>query len=40
MFIELKSRLVNAPLLVYFNLNYESMIETDASNRVLSGVFL
>jgi hypothetical protein len=39
-FIELKSRLVNAPLLVHFNPNYESIIEIDAFNGVLSGVFL
>jgi hypothetical protein len=40
MFIELKSRLINAPLLVYFNPNYKSIIKIDASNRVLSRVFL
>jgi transposase InsO family protein len=39
-FAELKSRLVNAPLLVHFNPQYESMIETDASDGVLGGVFL
>ena len=39
-FTELKSRLVNAPLLVHFNPDYESMIETDASDGVLGGVFL
>jgi hypothetical protein len=40
MFIELKSRLVNTPLLVYFNPNYKSIIEIDAFNRVFSRVFL
>jgi hypothetical protein len=40
MFIELKSCLVNTPLLVYFNPDYKSIIKTDASNRVLSRVFL
>jgi len=39
-FTELKSRLVNAPLLVHFNPQYESMVETDASDGVLGGVFL
>jgi hypothetical protein len=40
MFIELKSRLVNTPLLVHFNPDYKSIIKIDAFNRVLSGVFL
>jgi hypothetical protein len=40
MFIKLKSRLVNTPLLVYFNLNYKSIIEINAFNRVLNRIFL
>jgi hypothetical protein len=39
-FTELKDRLVDAPLLVHFNPQYESMVETDASDGVLGGVLL
>jgi len=39
-FTELKNRLVDAPLLVHFNPQYESMVETDASDGVLGGVLL
>ena len=39
-FTELKNRLVDAPLLVHFNPQYELIIETDASDRVLGGVLL
>jgi hypothetical protein len=40
MFIELKSYLVNIPLLVYFNPDYKSIIKINAFNRVFSRVFL
>jgi hypothetical protein len=39
-FLELKARLVDAPLLVHFNPQYESMVETDSSDGVLGGVLL
>ena len=39
-FAELKARLIDAPLLVHFNPDYESMVETDASDGVLGGVLL
>jgi len=39
-FTELKNRLVDVLLLVYFNLQYELIVETDASDRVFGGVLL
>jgi len=38
-FNELKKRLVLAPLLAYFNPEWPSMLETDASDSVIAGVF-
>ena len=39
-FIELKARLINALLLVHFNLDYELIVETDALDRVLGSILL
>ncbi len=39
-FLELKARLINAPLLIYFNPQYKSIVETDSSNSILGRVFL
>jgi len=39
-FLALKDHLVDAPLLVHFNPQYESMVETNASDGVLGGVLL
>ena len=39
-FTKLKDRLVNAPLLVYFNPQYKLIVETDALDGVLRGVLL
>jgi len=38
-FNKLKKRLVSAPLLAYFNLEWPLMLETDALNSVIAGVF-
>jgi hypothetical protein len=39
-FEELKARLTSSAILRHYNPNYESMIETDASDGVVAGVFL
>ena len=38
-FNELKKRLVSTPLLIYFNLKQPLMLETDAFNGVIAGIF-
>jgi len=38
-FNKLKKRLVSAPLLTYFNLKWPLMLETDALDGVIAGVF-
>jgi transposase InsO family protein len=38
-FEELKSRLTTAPVLRHYNADYECMIETDASDGVIAGIF-
>jgi len=38
-FNELKKRLVSAPLLTYFDLERPLMLETDALDGVIAGVF-
>jgi len=38
-FNELKKRLVLAPLLTYFNLEWPLMLKTNALNGVIAGVF-
>ncbi len=38
-FEELKSRIVNAPVLAYYDPKKASRIETDASDGVIAGVF-
>ena len=40
MFIKLKDRLVDALLLVYFNPQYKSIIEINASDKVFKRVLL
>jgi len=38
-FNELKKRLVLAPLLAYFNLEWPLMLETNALDSIIAGVF-
>ena len=38
-FDELKKRLVSAPLLAYFNLEWPLMLETNALDSVIAGVY-
>jgi len=38
-FNELKKRLVSAPLLAYFDLERPLMLETDASDSAIAGIF-
>jgi len=38
-FNKLKKQLVSAPLLAHFNLEQPLMLETDALNGVIAGVF-
>src|SRR5450432_1544087 len=38
-FLELKKRLIEAPILEIYNPEYESMLETDASDEVIAGIF-
>ena len=38
-FNKLKKRLVSTPLLAYFNLEQPLMLETDALNSVIAGVY-
>jgi hypothetical protein len=37
-FEELKRRLISTPILAHFDTDRESILETDASNRVVGGV--
>jgi len=39
-FKELKNQLISSLILRYYNLDFELMLETDASNRVVVGVLL
>jgi len=39
-FGELKDRLISSLILCYYNLDLKSILETDASNRVIAGILL
>jgi len=39
-FKELKNRLISSLVLYYYNLDFKLMLEINASNRVVAGVFL
>jgi len=39
-FKELKNQLISSPILYYYNLDLELMLEMDISNRVVVGVLL